>query len=111
MKCFLEERGKISSVKTQRKRFFGRNEALVFYRTAEEERTALADIDVYEGWTVEIYRSYTKDDQIRVNYGYREEQNKAVEKSQQIERQNTNTKEDNVTPSTKEEIENLKRKI
>ena len=48
-----------------------------------------------------MYRSTSKDEQIKVNEGYREEKNKTVERNQQIERKNTNTKEDNVTSSTK----------
>ena len=79
------------------------------YRTAEEAKTALADINMYQGWTAEMYRSNSKDEQIKVNEGYREEQNKTVERSKRKERQNTNTKEDNVASSTKEEIENLKK--
>ena len=55
MKYFLEEYGKISSIKTQRNRFLGRNEALVCYKTAEEAKTDinldLADINMYQGWT------------------------------------------------------------
>ena len=82
------------------------NEALVCYRTAEKVKTALADINMYQGWTAEMYRSTSKDEQIKVNEGYREEQNKPVERNQQKERENTNTKED-VTSFTKEEIENL----
>ena len=42
--------------------------------------TALADINMYQGWTAELYRSTSKDEQNRVNEGYREEQNKAVER-------------------------------
>ena len=45
----------------------------------------------------------------KVNEGYREEQNKAVERSQQKKRENTKTNEDNFTFSTKEEVENLKK--
>ena len=56
---------------------------------------------MYQGWTTEMYRSTSKDEQIKVNEGYREEKNKTVERNQQIERKNTNTKEDNVTSSTK----------
>ena len=85
-----------------------KNEALVCYRTAEEAKTVLADINMYQGWITEMYRSTSKDEQVRVNEGYREEQNNTVERSQQKERDNTNTNEDNVTSSTKEEIENLK---
>ena len=58
-----------------------------------------------------MYSSNSKDEQIKVNEGYREEQNKTVERSQRKKRQNTNTKEDNVTSSTKEEIENLKKDL
>ena len=45
----------------------------------------------------------------KVNEGYREEQNKAVERSQQKKRENTKTNEDNFTFTTKEEVENLKK--
>ena len=55
-----------------------------------------------------MYRSTSKYEQIRVNEDYREEQNNVVERSQQKERENTNTNEDNVTSSTKEETKNLK---
>ena len=81
------------------------------YRTAEEAKTALAGISMYQGWTAEMYRSTSKDGQIKVNEGYREEQIKIVERSQQKKqkKKNTNSKEDNVTSSTKEEVENLKK--
>ena len=98
-------------MKTRRNKYLGRNEALVCYLTAEEEKTVLADINIYEGWIAELYRSTSKDKQNRVNEGYREEQNIAVERSQQKERENTNTNEDNVTSSTKEEIEKLKKDL
>ena len=87
LKYFLGEYGKISSIKTRKNRFLGRNEALVCYRTAEEAKTALADINMYQGWTTETYRSTRKDEQIKVNEGYREEQNKIVERNQQKERE------------------------
>ena len=58
-----------------------------------------------------MYRSTSKDEQTGVNDGYREEQNNAMERSQQKERENTNTNEDNTTFSTKEEIENLKENL
>ena len=51
-----------------------------------------------------MYKSTSKDEQIKVNEGYRDEQNKTVERSQQKESENTNTKGDNVTSFTKEEI-------
>ena len=41
-----------------------------------------------------MYSSTTKDKQIRVNKGYREEQDNTVNRSQQKERENTNTNED-----------------
>ena len=44
---------------------------------------------MYQGWTTEMYRSPSKDEQIKVNEGYREEKNKTVERNQQIERKNT----------------------
>ena len=65
LKYFLEEYGNISSIKTRRNRFLGRNEALVCYKTAEEAKTALADINMYQGWTAEMYRSTSKDEQIK----------------------------------------------
>ena len=111
LKYFLEEYGKVNSIKTRRNRCLGRNEALVYYREAEEAKTALADINMYQGWTAELYRSTSKDEENRVNEGYREEQNKAVEKRQQKERENTNTNENNITSSTKEETENLKKDL
>ena len=79
----------------------GRNEALVCYRTAEEAKIALADINMYQGWIAELYRSTSKDEQNRISEGFREEQNKAVERRRQKERENTNTKEDNITSSKK----------
>ena len=57
------------------------------YRTAEEAKAALAEINMYQQWIVQMYRSNSKDEQIRVNEGYREEQNKTVEQSQQKERE------------------------
>ena len=66
---------------------------------------------MYQRWTAELYRSTSKDEQNRVNEGYREEQNKAVEGRQQKERENTNTNKNNITSSTKEEIENLKKNL
>ena len=89
----------------------GRHEALVCYRTAEEAKTVLPDINMYQGWTAELYRSTSKDEQNRVNEGYREEQNKAIERRQQKERENTNTSEDKISSSTKEETENLKKDL
>ena len=66
---------------------------------------------MYQGWTAELSRSTTKDEQNRVNEGNREEQNKAVERRQQKERENSNTSKDNITSSTNEEIENLKKDL
>ena len=66
---------------------------------------------MYQGWTAELYRSTSKDEQNRVNEGYREEQNKAIERKQQKERENTNTSEDKISCSTKKEIENLKKDL
>ena len=39
----------------------------------------MADINMYQRWTAQMYRSTSKDQQNGVNEGYREEQNKAVE--------------------------------
>ena len=75
MKHFLEEYRKVNSIKTWRTRYLGRHEALVCYRTAEEAKTVLPDINMYQGWTAELYRSTSKDEQNRVNEGYRGEQN------------------------------------
>ena len=83
LKYLLYEYGKVNSIKTRRNRYLGRNKALVCYRTAEEGKIALADINMYQGWTAELYRSTSKDEQNRVNEGYREEQNKATERRQQ----------------------------
>ena len=66
---------------------------------------------MYQGWTVELYRSTSKDEQNRVNESYREEQNKAIERKQQKERENTNTSEDKISCPTKKEIENLKKDL
>ena len=60
---------------------------------------------MYQGGTAEMYRSTSKYEQIKVNEGYREQQNNAVERSQQKGREDTNTNKDNVTSSAKEEIE------
>ena len=111
LKYYLEECGKVKSIKTRKNRYLGRNEVLVCYRTVEEAKTALTDINMYQGWTAELYRSTSKDEQNRVNKGYREEQNKAIERRQQKERENTNTSEDKINFSTKEEIENLKKDL
>ena len=97
MKYYLENYGKLKSIKTRRNRYLARNEALVCYRTEEEAKTALADTNMYQGWTVELYRSTSKDEQNRVNEGYREEQNKAIERKQQKERENTNTSEGKIS--------------
>ena len=91
MKYLLYEYGKVNSIKTRRNRYLVRNKALVCYRTAEEGKIALADINMYQGWTAELYRSTSKDEQNKVNEGYREQQNKAVERRQQKERENRNT--------------------
>ena len=79
LKYFLEEYRKVNSIKTRRNRYLRRNEALVCYRTVEEEKTALADVNMHRGWTAEMYRSTSKYEQKRVNEGYRQEKNKAVE--------------------------------
>ena len=51
---YLEEYEKVNSIKTRRNRYLGRNKALVCQRTAEEAKTALADINMYQGWTAEL---------------------------------------------------------
>ena len=35
---------------------------------------------MYQGWTAELYRSKSKDEQNRVNEGYREKHNKAIKR-------------------------------
>ena len=59
LKFYLEEYGKVNIIKTRRNSYLGRNQALVYYyyRPAEEAKTALADINMYQGWTAEFYRS------------------------------------------------------
>ena len=109
MKYFLEEYGKKRSIKAQRIRFFLRNKALLHYRIVEEAKAALADIIKYQGKSAEMYKSTSKYEHIRINGDYREEQSNALERSQQKERENTNTNGDNITSSTKEEIDNLKK--
>ena len=89
----------------------GRNKALVCYLTEEEAKRALADINIYQGWRAELYISTGKNEQNRVNEGYRKVQNKAMERRQQKERENTNTSEDKISSSTKEETENLKKDL
>ena len=54
LKYYLEEYGKVNSMQTRRNRYSGRNEALVCYRTGEEAEIALADINMYQGWTAEL---------------------------------------------------------
>lgn len=58
-----------------------------------------------------MYKSTSRDEQIRVNESYREEQNNAVERSQQKQRENTNTNKDNINSSTREKIDNLKKDL
>ena len=58
-----------------------------------------------------MYRNTSKDKQIKVNEGYREEQNKTVERSHQKRKRECKYKEHNATSSTKEEIENLKKDL
>ena len=86
MKYFLEY-GKISSIKHKKNRFWGRNEALVSYKTAEEANTALADINMYQGWAAELYRKTSIDKQVGVHEGYRDVRNNTVERSQQKDRE------------------------
>ena len=47
-------RGVWKGIQTRRNRYLGRNEALVCYRTVEEAEAALADINMYQGWTAEL---------------------------------------------------------
>ena len=56
-----------------------------------------------------MYRSTSKDKQIRVNKGYIEELDNTVDRSQQKERHNTDTNEDNITSSTRKEIHKMKK--
>ena len=65
----------------------------------------------YQGLTSNMYKSTSRDEQIRVNESYREEQNNAVERSRQKQRENTNTNKDNINSSTREKIDNLKKDL
>lgn len=58
-----------------------------------------------------MYKSTSRDEQIRVNESYREEQNNAVERSQQKQRENTSTNKENINSSTREKIDNLKKDL
>ena len=66
---------------------------------------------MYQVWTAEMSRSFSKGKKIRVNESYREKQNNAVNRSQQKERKNTNTNDDSITPSTRDKIENLQKDL
>ena len=81
VEIFLEEYGKISSIKTRRNRLVERNQALVRYRTVEEANTALADINMYQGWRVETYRTTSKNEQNKVKEGYRVKRNNRMERN------------------------------
>ena len=56
-----------------------------------------------------MYRSTSKDKQIRVNKGFIEELDNTVDRSQQKERHNTDTNEDNITSSKRTEIHKIKK--
>ena len=79
--------------------------------TAEEANAALEDINMYNGQTTQLQTRTSKDEQVRANQGSREGQNNKVKRNHKKLRKNTNTNEDNVSFSPKEEIENLKKDV
>lgn len=79
--------------------------------TAEEANAALEDINMYNGQTTQLQTLTSKDEQVRVNQGSREGQNNKVKRNHKKLRKNTNTNENNVSFSPKEEIENLKKDV
>ena len=79
--------------------------------TAEEANAALEDINMYNGQTTQLQTRTSKDEQVRANQGSREGQNNKVKRNYKKLRKNTNTNEDNVSFSPKEEIENLKKDV
>ena len=58
-----------------------------------------------------MYSRTTKDKQIRVNKGYREEQDNTISRSQQKEREKYKYQWRYFISSTREEIENLKKNL
>ena len=88
MKYFLEEYGKISSIKTLKNRLSRRNDALVCYRTTEDSMTTLAELyQNFNRWTAVLYKNTSKYEKVRVNEGLREVQNNSIERGQQRERE------------------------
>ena len=79
--------------------------------TAEEANAALEDINMYNGQTTQLQTRTSKDEQVRANQGSREGQKNKVKRNHKKLRKNTNTNEDNVSFSPKEEIENLKKDV
>ena len=79
--------------------------------TTEEANAALEDINMYNGQTTQLQTRTSKDEQVRANQGSRERQNNKVKRNHKKLRKNTNTNEDNVSFSPKEEIENLKKDV
>ena len=79
--------------------------------TAEEANAALEDINMYNGQTTQLQTRTSKDEQVRANQGSREGQNNKVKRNYKKLRKNTNTNDDNVSFSPKEEIENLKKDV
>ena len=51
------------------------------YRKVEEANTALADINMYQGWRVETYRTTSKNEQNKVKEGYRVKRNNRMERN------------------------------
>ena len=66
---------------------------------------------MYNGQTTQLQTRTSKDEQVRANQGSRERQNNKVKRNHKKLRKNTNTNEDNVSFSPKEEIENLKKDV
>ena len=66
---------------------------------------------MYNGQTTQLQTRTSKDEQVRANQGSREGQNNKVKRNHKKLRKNTNTNEDNVSFSPKEEIENLKKDV
>ena len=62
LKYFLEEYGKVNSIKNRRNRYLGRNETPASHRRAEEAKTSSVDINICQGRKDEFYRSASKDE-------------------------------------------------
>ena len=65
----------------------------------------------YQGLTSNMYKSTSRDEPIRVNESYREEQNNTVERSQKKTKREHKYQKDNINSSTREKIDNLKKDL